>query len=190
MAEKSVFKILLMTIIAASAEPDLLDPKDDFVVNVCRHFAMIFHIDYSTNTSIPSASSGGPMHSSSANVSSRSKSSNLKELDPLIFLDALVDVLADENRLHAKAALSALNVFAESLLFLARSKHADVLMSRGGPGTPMIVSSPSMNPVYSPPPSVRILVFEQLLPRLLHCCYGSTWQAQMGGVIGFIMRLN
>jgi len=22
------------------------------------------------------------------------------------------------------------------------------------------------------------------LPRLLHCCYGSTWQAQMGGVIG------
>lgn len=184
MAEKSVFKILLMTIIAASAEPDLLDPKDDFVVNVCRHFAMIFHIDYSTNTSIPSASSGGPMHSSSANVSSRSKSSNLKELDPLIFLDALVDVLADENRLHAKAALSALNVFAESLLFLARSKHADVLMSRGGPGTPMIVSSPSMNPVYSPPPSVRILVFEQLLPRLLHCCYGSTWQAQMGGVMG------
>lgn len=184
MAEKSVFKILLMTVIAANAESDLLDPKDDFVVNVCRHFAMIFHVDYSTNTSIPSSLSGGPMFSSSSNVSSRSKSSNLKELDPLIFLDALVDVLADENRLHAKAALSALNVFAESLLFLARSKHADVLMSRGGPGTPMIVSSPSMNPVYSPPPSVRILVFEQLLPRLLHCCYGSTWQAQMGGVMG------
>ncbi|OMO84636.1 hypothetical protein COLO4_21911 [Corchorus olitorius] len=188
LAEKSVFKILLMTIIAASAEPDLSDPKDDFVVNICRHFALTFHIDQaSTNASSASSSLGGPMLSSNVNSSSRSKSSsssNLKELDPLIFLDALVDVLADENRLHAKAALGALNTFAETLLFLARSKHADMLMSRGGPGTPMIVSSPSMNPVYSPPPSVRIPVFEQLLPRLLHCCYGSTWQAQMGGVMG------
>uniref|UniRef100_A0A5B6YTI9 Putative transcription-associated protein 1 n=1 Tax=Davidia involucrata TaxID=16924 RepID=A0A5B6YTI9_DAVIN len=188
MAEKSVFKILLMTIIAASAEPDLHDPKDEFVVNVCRHFAMIFHVENSsTNTSSSTAPLGGPMLSSSISVSCRSRNStcsDLKELDPLIFLDALVDVLADENRLHAKAALSALNVFAETLLFLARSKHTDVLMSRGGPGTPMIVSSPSMSPVYSPPPSVRIPVFEQLLPRLLHCCYGSTWQAQIGGVMG------
>ncbi|CAL2274022.1 unnamed protein product [Prunus armeniaca] len=189
MAEKSVFKILLMTVIAASVEPDFQDPKDDFVVNVCRHFAMMFHIDSSlTNTAVATATLGGPMLSSNANVgsSSRSKnssSSNLKELHPLIFLDALVDVLADENRLHAKAALSALNVFSETLLFLARSKHADVPMSRG-PGTPMMVSSPSLNPVYSPPPSVRIPVFEQLLPRLLHCCYGTTWQAQMGGVMG------
>lgn len=187
MAEKSVFKILLMTIIAASTEPDLLDPKDDFIVNICRHFAMIFHIDSSSATASAVASAlGGSMLSSNANVSSRSKnstSSNLKELDPLIFLDALVDVLADENRLHAQAALNALNVFAETLLFLVRSKHADVLMSRG-PGTPMIVSSPSMNPVYSPPPSVRIPIFEQLLPRLLHCCYGTTWQAQIGGVMG------
>ncbi|KAK9039755.1 hypothetical protein V6N11_014947 [Hibiscus sabdariffa] len=188
LAEKSVFKILLMTIVAASAEPELSDPKDDFVANICRHFAMTFHIDQSSaNASTVSSSVGGPMVSSNVNSGSRSRNSslsNLKELDPLIFLDALVDVLADENRLHAKAAVSALNVFAETLLFLARSKHADLLMSRGGPGTPMIVSSPSMNPVYSPPPSVRIPVFEQLLPRLLHCCYGNTWQAQMGGVMG------
>lgn len=186
LAEKSVFKILLMTIIAANAEPDVSDPKDDFVFNVCRHFAMIFHIDTSENASIVTSALGGSVLSSNVNFNSRSKngtSLNLKELDPLIFLDALVDVLADENRLHARAALNALNVFAETLLFLARSKHADLLMSRG-PGTPMIVSSPSMNPVYSPPPSVRIPVFEQLLPRLLHCCYGSTWQAQMGGVMG------
>lgn len=183
-AEKSVFKILLMTIIAASSESDLSDPKDDFLVNICRHFAMIFHID---SNSASASSVAPPLGSTSHFSNSRTKSStssNLKELDPLIFLDALVDVLADENRLHSKAALNALNVFAETLLFLARMRHTDILMSRGGPGTPMIVSSPSMNPVYSPPPSVRIPVFEQLLPRLLHCCYGNTWQAQMGGVIG------
>ncbi|KAF7809661.1 transformation/transcription domain-associated protein-like [Senna tora] len=185
MAEKSVFKILLMTVIAANGEPDLMDPTDDFVVNLCRHFAVIFHIDASSSN-VPNAALAASSLSNNVHASSRPKtnaSSNLKELDPLIFLDALVDVLADENRLHAKAALGALNVFAETLVFLARSKHTDVIMSRG-PGTPMIVSSPSMNPVYSPPPSVRVPVFEQLLPRLLHCCYGLTWQAQMGGVMG------
>ncbi|XP_010268349.1 PREDICTED: transformation/transcription domain-associated protein-like [Nelumbo nucifera] len=188
MAEKSVFKILLMTIIAASAEPDLHDPNDDFVLNVCHHFAMIFHVDSSSsNSSIASGQLVGPVLASTNNSGSRSRTttrSNLKELDPLIFLDALVDVLADENRLHAKAALNALNVFSETLLLLARSKHTGLLTSRNGPGTPMMVSSPSMNPVYSPPPGVRIPVFEQLLPRLLHCCYGSTWQAQIGGVMG------
>ncbi|KNA06133.1 hypothetical protein SOVF_183880 [Spinacia oleracea] len=186
-AEKSVFKSLLMTVISSSAEQDLLDSKDDFVVNICRHFALMFHVDHSSTNASTSSTIGGPMLSSNTNIGSRprsSASSNLRELDPLIFLDALVDVLADENRLQAKAALNALNTFSESLLFLARSKHNDVLMSRGGPATPMIVSSPSMNPVYSPPPSVRVPIFEQLLPRLLHLCYGVTWQAQMGGVAG------
>ncbi|PHT91150.1 hypothetical protein T459_06263 [Capsicum annuum] len=188
LAERSVFKILLMTIIAASAEPDLHDSKDEYVISVCRHFAIIFHIESSAGHATHSAAPvGASVLSSSTIISAKSRystTSNLKELDPLIFLDAVVDVLADENRLHAKAALNALNVFSETLLFLARSKHSDVLISRGGPATPMMVSSPSMSPVYSPPPSVRVPVFEQLLPRLLHCCFGCTWQSQMGGVMG------
>lgn len=183
-----MFKILLMTIIASGAESELLDPKDEFVMNVCRHFAMIFHVESSSmHTPVSSSSMGGPLLAPGSSVPSKSRynmASNLKELDPIIFLDALVDVLADENRLHAKAALDALNVFTETLLFLARAKHSDALISRGGPSTPMVVSSPSMSPVYSPPPSVHVPVFEQLLPRLLHCCYGCTWQAQIGGVMG------
>lgn len=188
LAEKSVFKTLLMTIIATSSEVDLLDGKDDFVVNVCRHFAMIFHVEHSSsNPSMLPGQQVGPLMATSTSATYRSRgnnSANLKELDPLIFLDALVDVLTDENRLHAKAALNALNIFSETLLFFARAKQTTVLSSRSGPPTPMMVSSPSVNPVYSPPAGVRIPIFEQLLPRLLHCCYGSTWQAQMGGVIG------
>ncbi|XP_020600148.1 LOW QUALITY PROTEIN: transformation/transcription domain-associated protein-like [Phalaenopsis equestris] len=186
MAEKSVFKTLIMTTIAASADPELQDLNDEFVVNICRHFAMLFHVDYPVNSSVTVGQQISSMISTTVNINSRSRNSNssLKELDPLIFLDALVEVLADENRLHAKAALKVLNIFAETLLFLARAKHAGLPCSRSGPATPMMVSSPSLNPVYSPPPGVRIPVFEQLLPRLLHCCYGSTWQAQMGGVMG------
>ncbi|XP_072974683.1 uncharacterized protein [Typha angustifolia] len=185
MAEKSVFKTLLVATIAASADPELEDAKDEFVVNVCHHFAMLFHVDNSSSSSsVTFGQHVGSSLSSSSNMGARARTStsNLKELDPLIFLDALVDVLSSENRNHAKAALDALNTFAEALLFLARAKHTGVL--RGGPGTPMMVSSPSINPVYSPPPSVRVPVFEQLLPRLLHCCYGSTWQVQIGGVMG------
>ncbi|CAH9116378.1 unnamed protein product [Cuscuta epithymum] len=188
LAEKSVFKILLTTIIAASADPDLYDPKDEYVVGVCRHFAILFHIEsFAAYGSVSAAPLSMSVLSSTPSTIAKFRyglSSNLKELDPLIFLDALLEVLADENRQHTTAALNALNVFAETLLFLARSKHADTHMPTGGPSTPMVVSSPSMSPVYSPPPSVRVPVFEQLLPRLLHCCYGYTWQAQMGGVMG------
>ncbi|GJY95029.1 DNA polymerase alpha catalytic subunit [Tanacetum coccineum] len=94
MAEKSVFKILLMTIIAASTEPDSIDPKDDYVTNVFRHVAIIFHLENSsTNTPILAIFLGGPLLSSNTSNTFKSRngsSSNLKELDPLIFLDALV----------------------------------------------------------------------------------------------------
>nr|GEZ92192.1 transformation/transcription domain-associated protein-like isoform X2 [Tanacetum cinerariifolium] len=125
MAEKSVFKILLMTIIAASAEPNSIDPKDDYVTNVCRHFAIIFHMENSsTNTLISAIFLGGPLLSSNTNNSFKSingSSSSLIELDPLIFLDALVKVLADEDRLHAKSALNALNVFRKTLPLLGQT---------------------------------------------------------------------
>ena len=58
MAEKSVFKILLMTVIAANGGADLTDPTDDFVVNICRHFAVIFHID-SSSSNVSAAALGG-----------------------------------------------------------------------------------------------------------------------------------
>lgn len=177
MAEKSILKILLMTIIAASAEPDLHDPTDEYIVDVCHHFAIIFHIEYGSTKNLNSTDPLGSPVLSSSTKSRNSISSNLKELDPIIFLDAIVDVLADENRIYAKAALSALNVFAETLLLLAHSKHNNVPMSQ-------MVSSPSLSPLCSPPPSVRVPAFEKVLPRLLHCCYGSTWQAQIGGVMG------
>lgn len=188
MAEKSVFKTLLTTIIAASSDTELKDSINEFVTNVCRHFSMIFHVDHSSlDSSATPRHHVGSMPSSSGYTPSKQRnitSSNLKELDPLIFLDALVEVLASENRLHSKAALSALNVFTETLVFLARGKPNGMSSVRMDPCTPMMVSSPSLNPIYSPPPSVKIPVFEELLPRLLHCCYGYTWQAQMGGVMG------
>ncbi|KAK3127876.1 hypothetical protein QOZ80_7AG0579590 [Eleusine coracana subsp. coracana] len=185
LAEKSVFKTLLVAIISANSDTSLHDEKDDYVVDICRHFAMLFHIDSPSSNQSGFMQPIGTSLPSSISMGSRARSntsSNLRELDPLIFLDALVEVLSSENRQHAKAALSALNTFAETLIFLARMKHTGML--RGGPSTPMLVSSPSLNPVYSPPPSVRVAVFEELLPRLLHCCYSSTWQAQMGGVMG------
>uniref|UniRef100_A0A6N2NBL1 Non-specific serine/threonine protein kinase n=1 Tax=Salix viminalis TaxID=40686 RepID=A0A6N2NBL1_SALVM len=163
MAEKSVFKILLMTIIASNYN--------------------------SNNPSIPIAL-GGPMLSSISSVSSRSKTStNLKELDPLIFLDALVDVLSDDNRVHAKAALGALNVFAETVLFLARSKHGDALMSRAGPGTPMIVSSPSMNPFLSNFFHVFCIVAMEPQGKHRWGCYGCFGESHCETLCHFQVRI-
>lgn len=177
LAEKSVFKKLLITVIAVSGEPDLLEPKDEFVVNVCRHFAMMLHITWVMKFSGAENSQSGSGHAS-IKRSKTSPSSNLKELDPLVFLDALVGALSDDNRCHAKAALSALNVFSQTLLFLG-SKHADKMSSKGL----ISDSTPSKSTLYLPH-SIYIPIFDQLLSRLVHCCYGTKWQAQMGGVMG------
>jgi len=32
-----------------NAEEDLLDSEDDFVVNVCRHFILMFHVGFFTD---------------------------------------------------------------------------------------------------------------------------------------------
>ncbi|KAK1363493.1 Histone acetyltransferase SAGA, TRRAP/TRA1 component, PI-3 kinase superfamily [Heracleum sosnowskyi] len=170
LAENSLLKTLLINIIATSTEPDLFDTPDDYVASICHHFAILFYIE---NDSSKSSSVTAPLVDSSGGMSGCCSSSNLMELDPTIFLDAIVDVLADENRTYSRAALSTLNVFVETSLLLACSKPA-----------PVMVYNPSAVTFGSPSPSVRVPVFEKLLPKLLHCCYASTWQAQIGGVIG------
>ncbi|XP_020879904.1 uncharacterized protein LOC110228095 [Arabidopsis lyrata subsp. lyrata] len=149
----------------------------DFVENSCRRFVVILPVDCSSSNASTSSNSIGGSVISASSRSKSSQSSNSKQLDPLILLDALVDMLADENRVHSKAAL---NVFSETLSIHTHVKHADVLIARGGHNASVIVSSPSTNSVYSSHPSVRITAFEQLL----HGSYGSTWQAQVGGVMG------
>lgn len=163
-------KTLLITIIATSTEPDLFDTPDDYVAGICHHFAILFHID---SNSSKSSSATAPLVDSSGGISGCCSSSNLMELDSTMFLDAIVDVLADENIMYSRAALSTLNVFVETSLLLSCSKHA-----------PVMVSNPSAVTFDSPSPSVRVPVFEKLLHQLLHCCYSSTWQAQIGGVTG------
>ena len=172
-AEKSIFKTLLITIISASADVELATQNDDFLENICHHFAMVFHVDNSsTNASIP--------NNQQSSRTRGSVGSNLKELDPLLFLDALVEVLSGECRLHAKAALRALNMFVETIILLARSKHSGTANN----------SSASLSTVYGQNSCIQVPVFEQILLRLLHCCYGCTWQAQVGGVMGLGALVN
>ncbi|XP_019100064.1 PREDICTED: uncharacterized protein LOC104779791 [Camelina sativa] len=171
--------LVVNTKIQLMAEKPIFKSDTDFVKNNCRRFVVILHVDC---TSSNESTSSSVILASSTSKSCQSSES--KQLDPWILLDALVSVLANENRVHSKSSLIALNVFSETLLFQARVKYANVLMAGGGHNASVIVSSPSTNPLYSPHPSVRIPVFEQLLPQLLHGSYGSTWQAHVGGVIG------
>ena len=92
-----------------------MDPNDDFVPNICHHLAIIFHVESSPPT--PLIVTGQLMSAITIGGSiSKSRSSShatLKELDPLILFDVLVDVLVDENIAHAKAIMIELNIFTE-----------------------------------------------------------------------------
>jgi len=65
-------------------------PKRWFCRRCLRHFTLMFHVNFSASI-FTTSTIGRSMLSSNANVGHRSRSttcSNLKELDPLIFLDA------------------------------------------------------------------------------------------------------
>lgn len=49
MVERSVFKVFLMIVIVVSMEIELYDGKDDFVVNICCYFVMIFYVELVVN---------------------------------------------------------------------------------------------------------------------------------------------
>jgi hypothetical protein len=67
-----------------------------------------------------------------------------------------------------------MNIFVETLIFMACCQHNVALTQSdfGTTGVPrIVVTSPSMNPIFKPPPGVHIPVFEEVLSHLLHCCY-------------------
>ena len=73
---EQVFKALLATVIATAGEPEVADIAEPIVVGVSRHFAMLF------------AAGVG----SKRDRETRACGTSLKELDPSIYLDALVEV--------------------------------------------------------------------------------------------------
>lgn len=183
---------------------------EDTLTDVCHHFALLFHIDSAggapkADASVgaggagPSGSQalggdakpafgapGAPQGAASAAAAAKAEQqqANLRQLDPLLFLDALVDVLGSENRLHAAAALKGVTVFTDTLVLLALSRQAATgapprAPKASTPGTPVGSSSP-----LAPPPGVAVAALEKLLPRLLHACYAVSCPAQMGGVMG------
>ena len=64
------FKSLLRYAALLNAKEDLHDSKDDFVVNVGRHFILIFHVGFSTSA-ITMLTTGSFILSSNANVGRR-----------------------------------------------------------------------------------------------------------------------
>ena len=83
LAERQVLRQLITSVIAASADKDLQPQGADYTLGVCRHFALLF---------AAGASAPLPAVASGAETSRTARMSSLKELDPHIFLDALVEV--------------------------------------------------------------------------------------------------
>eukprot|EP00898_Chlorokybus_atmophyticus_P003741 jgi/Chlat1/4368/Chrsp29S04524 len=159
LAERTVFKSLLATIIAADAEADLAETENSFYEHVCRHFALLAFVNTQNATSSSKAVQGSTKANETEGKSTQT--TNLKELDPHIFFDAIVEVLGDTNRSRAQSAQKGLCLFIDAVLLIGSAR----------PGNPLLTPA-------------ALSMLDQLLQRLLHSCYAGTWQSQMGGVIG------
>jgi transformation/transcription domain-associated protein len=79
-----------------------------------------------------------------------------QELDPMIFIEALLDVSVSENRTHAKAAQKAIDI----IFSVAQKFYGDKVKAASLP------------------------VFEELALRFYACCFHKEWYFKAGGCLG------
>lgn len=221
-AEKHVLKSLLTTIIGLSHDRELSDQARPFATGVCTHFSMLFAAGAASPPPAPPSSRFAETDGQdSANSGTSTCPASLKELDPHLFLDALVEVLTDPAAGCQEAALDALEQFVDCLLILhhaqaeKRARTAGQITSHVGqvnllpeeaaeglddkderqeeelgrestqPNRPLPFRSHDFARRMGYP-----LVLDQLLSRLLHCCYDDSWPSRMGGVAALQMLLD
>ncbi|KAK9813301.1 hypothetical protein WJX72_012102 [[Myrmecia] bisecta] len=119
LAERQVLKTLIAVTIGAAADPAVAEMASPFARGICRHFALLFAAGASAPPPTMPISRSSPQ-------SKGGRADSLKELDPHIFLDALVEAICDESTKRARAALDGLSVFVDSLKLLLEAQKAAV----------------------------------------------------------------
>ena len=171
-AEEDVFKGLISSLVSLSTDPELLEDRqastetgdsgvgprksggskrlDSFMVHICQHFAILFAVH--KGRPVPAGASGP------------GKVSGLREINPILFLDSLIEVLSTDNHRTSRSALQCLCIFSDSLVLLVKARE-EVRKEKG------------LEPEEVPE------VFSELLLRLVHCCYNPTLHSQLAGAI-------
>ena len=187
-AEANVFRQIVAAVLTGGAmtiaddDAEAPEAKDDdnasFADGVTRHFAILFASaagsdDEDGVASLPPLGDGDAKSSSP-------EAKDLRRLDPTLFLDVLMELLADGSTTHTKAALHSLDTFVDATLALHEANVARPPSSgvAAGDAAAMDVDASAAGeeataaPDAAPPPPV----LEKLLSRLLHmvwCVHGA-----------------
>jgi transformation/transcription domain-associated protein len=135
-AESEVFKSLLSTMLFLVNDTQLQTQAQAFVTTVCRHFALVTLLTNSGYT---------PDY--------------VRELNPDLFLDAIVDVFCMENNDERNAGEFAMEHFIE-VIDIACSYEDNIVD--------------------------KLAVWEKLAARFSHCCYQREWYKKCGGCLGIV----
>jgi hypothetical protein len=133
--ESDIFKKLLTNLFISTGNPKIKDKAEKFLNNICRHFALLF-ISKSKQVLHP-----------------------LKDINPDVFLDAIVEVFSFEN-----ADYENINVEKYLLNFINTMKI-------------MCNDSEIIEQFH---------IWEKLVVRLSHCCHQREWNKKIGGCRGII----
>lgn len=94
LAERSVLRALLAAAVAGGGDRALRPAAAGYASGICRHFALLFAAGASSPLTAPLLKGQALGLASPKSPDSRPRTASLQELDPHIFLDALVDVRA------------------------------------------------------------------------------------------------
>ena len=134
--KEHIFRKLCRLLIIASSDKSLCEDKEtsakDLLAALTQHFALIFVLRQGSQPE-----------------------TRASELDPAVFLDAIVEVMSEEDRSRFDAAKAALDSLLDMLIQITGKKKA-----------------------------AKLSVMGDLLSRLSHCCYQDRWEPRHAGCVG------
>jgi transformation/transcription domain-associated protein len=135
-----------------------------------------------------------------------------KQMDPIKFVDAIMDVITSENRSHAKGAQHALDILidvslkvngGDKVLFHSQFNFSFSLLLLLCLWTllaflfdlcilcfPLFLKCDTRIYIYIQERASSLPVFDDLAERVYHCCFHKEWYFKAGGCCGITHLIN
>jgi transformation/transcription domain-associated protein len=175
-SERHSLKMILSSLITSISTDSLKTSALELIGQVCNHFAILFVTNATPNPA------------------------TLMELDPMVLIDAIIDVLASENRDHAPAAISTIDILLDAALKMdpeysapkedkkSGSKGASASASAShAPGSTVSKKEADKDELIEGPMTAFVHglpALNQLGQRLCDVCFKREWYYKVGGCLG------
>ena len=180
-AERQMLRNVLTAVVTSGAIDKELEGAGarEFALSTSRHFAFLFAAGWGNTATPPPAPPSSRMDKYDVKGGIPAYVAVLKHLQPQVILDAFEEGLKHADAAARSSSIDCLITFLDTLIALGKAQteerfkkskdQDDDKEDQNASGTEL-----NLEPHHN--------VLQELLRRIMHCCYGDTWPMRLGGI--------